>query len=126
MNEGDIYLYKRTAKTCFGSPGLPDGVPVVITHVRKNDDGEPIWLGLRVARNLTALRAWPDQVEAFPADLSIEEAQARVFEFLYGPKAKSVGAKEAEIYKKLLSEGQIPPVEEGKVVRLEPRTTPTL
>lgn len=117
IESGDIYLYNNRGRG-WGSYARPIGTALVVIGVQHDGDGEPVWVGVRDAFNMTTYRVLPDQLAPVPADKTVAEALQDVLDILLGAeKSAKLMSDRLRTYDNLVGSGSIPPIDEDRVVR---------
>lgn len=123
-NAGDIYLFSNCGKA-YGSLPRPMGTALVVTDIKRDEQGEPIWVGVRNAFNLTHFRIFPDQLTPVPYGTSLEDALRDTLVAL-SDESRGCAAFEKTVkeYRSLVAEGKLEPIDENRVVRSSSTPSP--
>ena len=116
MKAGDIYLYSNKGKA-YPTSGRPVGCALVVDGIKEDAAGQPLWVSVRNAHNLTTYRVYPDQLEPVPDGVELNDVLASQLVYAIGEGGRDHFASVLKTYHELVSEGRIPEIDESCIVR---------
>lgn len=119
MKAGDIYLYSNKGKA-YPTSGRPVGCALVVEGIKEDDTGNPLWVSVRNAHNLSTYRVYPDQLEPVPEGEQLNDVLVNQFVYAIGEGGRDHFASVLTSYQELIAEGKIPEIDESRIMRAAP------
>ena len=123
MKVGDIYIYSNKGKV-YPTSGRPVGCALVVEVLKEDDAGNPLWVSVRNAHNLTTYRVYPDQLAPVPVDVDLNSVLISQFVDAIGEGGRDHFDSILKTYRDLVAEGSITEINEVRIVRVVPALKP--
>jgi hypothetical protein len=116
VKSGDIYLYSNKGKA-YPTSGRPVGCALIVEGIKEDVSGQPLWVSVRNAHNLTTYRVYRDQLVPVPADEDLNSVLISQFVDAIGEGGRDHFDSILKSYRDLVAEGRISEINEDRIVR---------